>query len=84
MRKKRDKRSYKILAQSLVRCPEHTKKLHRTLDEAKSQAKRYRKKVGSKMAVYHCSVYEGYHIGHVRKHKGRKSGKKKDMFPRIK
>lgn len=84
MAKKRPKRSYKILAQMIVRCPKHEKVLHREIEIAREQAKRYRKRVGSKMSVYHCSVYEGWHIGHIRAHKGRKAGKLKNAFPRIK
>lgn len=84
MAKKRKKRVYKILAPGLVKCPNHDKVLHRNIEDAERAAKRFRKHWGSKMDVYHCPEYEGWHIGHPRAHKGRKAGKKKDLFERIK
>ena len=84
MAKKTAERSYKILAQMIIKCPKHNKVLHRELEDAEKQAKGYRKRIGSKMDVYHCSMYEGWHIGHHRAHKGRKAGKLKGVFPRVK
>ena len=84
MPKRRRKRVYKKLEQYVRRCPRCSKILYREKKEASDAAKRYRKRVGSKMSVYHCIEYDGYHIGHTRLHKGRKSGKKKDLFDRVK
>ncbi len=86
MPKKLRSRVYKklILNPILIKCPQHNKILYRDVNAARQAAKSYRKKWGSKMDIYGCRYYIGFHIGHPRAHKGRKAGKLKNAYPRIK